>query len=97
MDSALNFGPMVLAMKVSGAMTKQTAKANLFTLMATSTKANGSTIKLRVKEPTAMPMAHIMRVHGSMISSTGMVLNHGQMVLVMKANTSKARKRETAG
>lgn len=97
MVSAPNFGPMVLAMKASGAMTKRTDKESLCMLMATSTKANGSTIKLKAKELTAMPMAHITRVLGLTISSTDTVLSHGQMVLATKANTSKARRRETVG
>jgi hypothetical protein len=60
----LNFGLMVLDMKVSGEMTKLMVKENLYMQMVTYMKASGLMIRQKVKVHTVMLMEPIMRVHG---------------------------------
>ena len=65
--------------------------------MATSTKANGSTIKPKDKAPIHTRMALSMKVHGSMISSMGREWSRGRMGLATKANILRGRKKEMDG
>ena len=61
--------------------------------MATSTKVNGLTTKLKAWEPTVTPTVPTMRVSGSMISSMVTESNLGQMAPGMKETTKMERRR----
>lgn len=65
--------------------------------MEMSTRVNGATTRQKERELTVMRMVPIMKALGLMINSMGMALSHGQTVLAMKVNTSRAKKRTTAG
>ena len=80
-------------MTVSGQRIKPMDRANLCMQMATSTKANGSTTRLRVRAPTSMPMELSTRANGSMTNNTATALNLGLMARSMKAAMKTARKR----
>jgi len=64
---------MVVVMKVNGAMIKQMVMENWSTLMETSTKDNGSTIRLKEWELTLTPTEPIMKVNGLTTSNTDTV------------------------
>jgi len=64
---------MVVVMKVNGAMIKRMVMENWSTLMETSTKDNGSTIRPKEWELTLTPMEPIMKVNGSTTSNTDTV------------------------
>lgn len=65
--------------------------------MEMSTRVNGATTRQKERELTVMRMVPIMKALGLMINSMGMALSHGQTVLAMKVNTSREKKRTTAG
>jgi hypothetical protein len=71
--SALSYGQMVVVMKVNGAMIKRMVMENWSTLMETSTKDNGSTIRPKEWELTLTPTEPIMKVNGSTTSNTDTV------------------------
>lgn len=65
--------------------------------MATSTKANGSTIRPKDKAPTHTRMALSMKGLGSMINNMGREWSRGLMGLATKANILRGRKKEMGG
>jgi hypothetical protein len=62
--------------------------------MVTSTKASGLMIRLMGKEFTHMQMELITKEIGSMINSMVLEKSHGPMVLNMKVNIRKEKKKE---
>ncbi len=79
--------------KDSGAMIKQTAKANLYMLMAMFMKANGLTTKPRAKAHIVMQTEHITMAPGLKTSSMDTALKVGLMVHDMKASILRVRKK----
>lgn len=80
MEEEFKFGMMVLSIKVSGKTTKQTERADSFTLMGMFMKAIGLMIKHMVMEFILTLTEPNMLVIGKKTNRTDMELRHGQMV-----------------
>ena len=88
---------MVLSMKVSGEMERQTARASYIMLTATFMKVIGWTIKLMETELIHMLTELSMLASGEMTNSMGKDSKLGQTEQFMRVNISKARKMEMEG
>lgn len=88
-DQALNSGPMVPGMSVSGTQTKQTEMANFGMLMEMFTKEPGLMTKLMDSERTHIRMVRNMKETGWTISRMETVLRLGLIVANTKATTRK--------
>jgi len=75
---------MVLNIRVSGKIIKQTDRANLYMLMEIFMKDNGKMINKMVKGFSYLKVEESMRVNGKMTYNKDLELKHGRMGVDMK-------------
>jgi len=96
MVGVFRFGPILPAMKETGAMIKPMERASSFMLTATYTMVNGGMTRLKAREPILTLMVPITKASGWMISSMAEVLRAGLMVLGTKAIMKTERRKDLA-